>query len=45
MHPLGHVLVGPERAGLPEQRVHERRLPVIDMRDDRNVAKVASCSC
>ena len=43
-YPLGHVLVGAERAGLPEQRVDERRLPVVDMGDDRDVAKVTSFS-
>ena len=30
-------LVGPERAGLLEQAIDERRLAVIDVRDDRNV--------
>jgi hypothetical protein len=39
-HALGHVLVGPERAGLPEERVHERRLAVIDVRDDGDVPKI-----
>ena len=42
--PLGHVLVGAEGTGLPEQGVDERRLPMVDMGDDRDVAKVASCS-
>ena len=39
-HALGDVLVRAERAGLPEQRVDERRLPVVDVRDDRDVAEL-----
>ena len=35
--PLGHVLVGAEQPGLPQQRVDERRLAVIDVGDDRDV--------
>ena len=38
--PLADVLVLPERAGLPEHRVDERRLAVVDVRDDRDVAEV-----
>ena len=38
--PFGHVLVRTERSRLPEHRVHERGLAVVDMRDDRNVADV-----
>ena len=37
---LGDVLVLTERAGLPQQRVDERRLAVVDVRDDRDVAEV-----
>jgi hypothetical protein len=39
---LGDLLVLPERAGLPEHRVDERRLAVIDVRDDRDVADVGA---
>src|SRR5438132_10020395 len=39
-HPVGDVLVLAERPGLPEHRVHERRLPMIDMRHDGHVADV-----
>jgi len=41
-HALAHVLVRAERARLPEHRVHQRRLAVIDVRDDRDVAYVLS---
>ena len=37
-HPLGHLLVGAERAALPQQRVDERGLAVVDVRDDGDVA-------
>ena len=37
---LGDVLVLAERAGLPEHRVDERRLAVVDVGDDRDVAQV-----
>ena len=37
---LGDVLVLPERAGLPEHRVDERRLAVVDVGDDGDVAQV-----
>ena len=37
---IGHVLVLPEGAGLPEHRVHERRLAVVDVGDDGDVADV-----
>jgi small GTP-binding protein len=43
-HALGDLLVLAERAGLPEQRVDERRLAVVDVRDDREVAQVVSAS-
>jgi hypothetical protein len=33
-------LVLAEGAGLPEHRVDQRRLPMIDVRDDRDVAQV-----
>ena len=35
-----HLLVLAEGAGLLQQRVDQRRLAVIDMRNDRNVAKL-----
>jgi hypothetical protein len=38
--PLGDVLVGAERAGLPEHLVDERGLAVVDVGDDRDVAQV-----
>ena len=41
-HALGDVLVVAERAGLPEQRVDERRLAVVDVRDDGDVPKIVS---
>jgi hypothetical protein len=34
------LLVGPEGARLAQQLVDQRRLAVVDMRDDRNVAKL-----
>ena len=40
MHALRDVLVLPERARLPEHRVDERRLAVVDVRDDRDVPDV-----
>ena len=39
-HALVDVLVGAEGAGLPEHRVDERRLAVVDVRDDRDVAEI-----
>ena len=39
---LADVLVLAERAGLPEHRVDERRLAVVDVRDDRDVAEVVA---
>ena len=42
MHALGDVLVVAERAGLPEQRVDERRLAVVDVRDDGDVPQIVS---
>ena len=38
-HPLADVLVLGERSCLDEQLVDERRLPVIDVGDDRDVAQ------
>ena len=38
--PVDDGLVGPERAGLAEHRVDERRLAVVDVGDDRDVAEV-----
>ena len=43
-HALGDVLVLAERAGLPEHRVDQRRLPMVDVRDDRDVAQVIAPS-
>ena len=37
---VGDVLVGAEGAGLPEHGVDERRLAVVDVGDDRDVAEV-----
>ncbi len=43
-HALADVLVLAERAGLPEHRVDERRLAVVDVGDDRDVPEiVAGC--
>jgi hypothetical protein len=39
---LVHVLVGAERAGLPQHRVDQRRLAVVDVGNDRDVAEVLS---
>ena len=39
---LGDVLVGPERAGLPEQGVDQRGLAVVDMSDNGKVAQVVT---
>ena len=39
-HALRNVLVGPERTRLPEHRVDQRGLTVIDVGDDRDVADV-----
>ncbi len=41
-HPLGHVLAGPERAGLPQHGVHQSGLAMVDVSDDRHVADVIS---
>jgi transcription elongation factor GreA len=41
-HTLRDLLVRAERAGLPEQRVDERRLPVVDVRHDGDVPKIVS---
>ena len=37
---LGHLLVVTEDVALPEHGVDQRRLPVVDVRDDRDVADV-----
>ena len=42
---LVHVLVRAEGAGLPEQGVDERRLAVIDVGDDRDVAEIVAGGC
>jgi hypothetical protein len=39
-HAVGHDLVGAEHARLAQEAVHERRLSVVDVRDDGNVADV-----
>jgi hypothetical protein len=39
-HALGNHLVGAERAREAQQRIDERRLAVIDVRDDREVAEI-----
>ena len=39
-HPLVDVLVGAERAGLPQQGVDQRGLAVVDVGDDRDVAQI-----
>ena len=41
-HALGDVLVGAERAGLPQHRVDERRLAVVDVGDDGDVSDVVA---
>jgi hypothetical protein len=41
-HALGDVLVLAEGAGLPEERVDEGRLAVVDVRDDRDVAELGA---
>ena len=41
-HTLGDVLVHAERAGLPQHRVDERRLSVVDVGDDRDVPDVVA---
>ena len=41
-HALVDVLVGAEGAGLPEHRVDERGLAVVDVRDDRDVAEIGA---
>jgi hypothetical protein len=41
-HPLGHVRVGPERPRLPQHRVDQRGLAVVDVRDDGDVAQVVA---
>ena len=40
MHALGNVLVGAEGARLPEHRVDQRGLAVVDVGDDGDVAQV-----
>jgi hypothetical protein len=39
---IGDVLIGAEGAGLPEHGVDERRLAVVDVGDDGDVAEVVS---
>ena len=41
-HALGDLLVLAERAGLPEHRVDERGLAVVDVRDDGDVAELVT---
>ena len=40
-HPLGDVLMGGERPGLDQQLVDQRRLAVVDVGDDGDVAELA----
>src|SRR5674476_1407658 len=43
VHDLGlDFLVGPERTRLPQHRVHERRLPVVDVGDDRDITQIVT---
>jgi hypothetical protein len=41
-HPLGDGLTDAERPRLPEHRVHQRRLAVVDVSHDRDVAQVGA---
>jgi hypothetical protein len=41
-HALGCLLVRGERPGLPQQRIDERRLAVVDVRDDGDVSDVVA---
>ncbi len=41
--PLGHLLVLAEGAGLLEQLVDQRRLAVVDVRDDGDVTNIHGC--
>ena len=41
-HTVGHILVRPKRAGLPEHRVDKRCLPMVDVGDDGDVAQVGT---
>ena len=41
-HPLGHLLVLAEGAGLLQQLVDQRRLAVVDVRDDGDVAQLGA---
>ena len=41
-HPLGNLLVLAKDAALTQHRVDQGRLPVVDVRDDRDVPDVAS---
>ena len=43
-HAVVDVLVVPERAGLPQHRVDERGLPVIDVGDDGDVSEIFAAS-
>ena len=43
-HPFGDGLIGAEHARLAQQRVDERRLPVVDVCDDAHVADVGAAS-
>ena len=42
-HPVDPLLVRGEGARLAQERVHERRLPMVDVGDDRDVADVVAC--
>ena len=41
-HTVGHVGVGPERTGLPEHRVDQGGLAVVNVRDDGDVTQVVA---
>jgi hypothetical protein len=43
-HAIRHVLIRPERAGLPEEGIDQCGLAVVDMRDDRDVPQVVAPS-
>jgi hypothetical protein len=41
-HAVGDLLVRAEHAGVAQHGVHERRLAVVDVRDDRDVPDVGA---
>ena len=42
-HPVGQLLVGPERPGLAEHGVDQRRLAVVDVGHDGYISEVITC--